>query len=448
MKKTLCVFLLCCVASLGAAAYDFALAVGSGQTLYFSVVNGGVEVTYPNASAMPVNGWQNFDRPVGALRIPSSVLHEGTAYRVVGVGQLAFYGCTALTSVSVGDGALWIGNSAFNGCSHLRSATVPPSVDTIGLQAFANCPLLSDVWMGGAEPPGTSPYAFYQDDLSGSTLHVPRGAAVAYAAAPWSAFGSVADDGPQATLTLSANDPLRGTVEGDGSFGTGTLLTISALPSDGFAFICWSDGDMRNPRPLTLMGDMNLWAMFFAVPRDTLYAEVHDTLTVVTHDTVTVVEHDTVTFVAHDTVRQPLVRLRVVSADEAMGFGVGSAEVPEGTLVEVCALPLEGARFAGWNDGSRENPRRVAATDGQVLTAFFEQSGIDGPATRQWHAHARGRTLSVVGAEGLPIGVYDSEGRLVDGTAAPGALWSATLPAAGLFVVRVGDFGVAKVSVE
>ena len=39
--------MLCAVAAM-AWAQDFSLNVGSGQTLYFNIIAGGVEVTYPN----------------------------------------------------------------------------------------------------------------------------------------------------------------------------------------------------------------------------------------------------------------------------------------------------------------------------------------------------------------------------------------------------------------
>ena len=250
--------MLCAVAAM-AWAQDFSLNVGSGQTLYFNIIAGGVEVTYPNHTGLAVNGWDGFTRPVGNLHIPSQVNHNGEVYDVVQVGQLSFYGCTGLTNVTVGNGIIWLGNSAFNGCSGLQSVVIPATVDTIGLRVFEGCNALSDVWCNCPAPPRTSPYAFYNLSLASRTLHVLPGSQAAYSASsPWNAFGSVVTSSPQATLTLAANDPQRGSVEGSGSYAVGTSLSITALPSAGYAFICWNDGDERNPRPLTVMEDITL----------------------------------------------------------------------------------------------------------------------------------------------------------------------------------------------
>lgn len=414
--------------SLWVNAHDFALTVGSGQTLYFNMVAGGVEVTYPNHNGLAVNGWDGYVKPVGDLQIPSSVNYGGTVYDVVQVGQLALYGCTGLSSVTVGSGITWLGNSAFNGCSGLQTVVIPATVDTVGLRVFEGCTALADVWCNRPTPPRTSPYAFYELSLASRTLHVPAGSQTAYmSASPWSGFDSVVADGPMLTLTLASNNPLRGSVQGSGTYNAGTSLTVSAVPASGYSFICWNDGDERNPRPLTLTSDLNLWAMFFA--------PLHDTMVV----------HDTA--VAHDTVGQTLASLRVRSSDENLGFGVGTAEVPVGTQVEICALPLVGT-FAGWSDGSHDNPRRVTVTEDMTLTAFFEQLAIPSAAQAVWQVHAEGRTLVVEGVNGMEIEVYDASGRLVASASATAEGARLALPAAGIYVVRVGKTGAKKVSVE
>ena len=138
----------------------------------------------------------------GEVVIPESVEHEGTAYSVTSIGEEAFYWCSGLTSVTIGnsvtsiggnafigcdgltsvhisDIAAWcnidfgdnpleyahhlylngeevkdlvipnsvtsIGNSAFWGCSGLTSVTIPNSVTSIGDEAFALCSGLSSV---------------------------------------------------------------------------------------------------------------------------------------------------------------------------------------------------------------------------------------------------------------------------------------------------------------
>lgn len=171
------------------------------------------------------------------------------------------------------------------------------------------------------------------------------------------------------------------------------------------------------------MEDLSLVAMFFALSHDT----------VVIHDTVPLTP--------------TLYRLQVLSAQESMGVGVGSAEVPAGTEVEVCALPLNGGRFVGWSDGSNANPRRVRMDGDMELTAFFEHLSAEVPMTQNWHVRTEGRRVIVDGATGEKIRVYDLSGHeLAELTATDGTV-SLTLPAPGVYVVRVGEWEAVKVTV-
>ena len=55
------------------------------------------------------------------------------------IGQAAFAGCSALTSVTIPNSVTKIGSSAFSGCRELTSVTIPNSVTTIGEYAFDYC---------------------------------------------------------------------------------------------------------------------------------------------------------------------------------------------------------------------------------------------------------------------------------------------------------------------
>ena len=64
------------------------------------------------------------------------------------IGGCAFYGCTGLTSVTIGSGVTSIGGSAFSGCSGLTSITIPDGVTSIGDYAFEDCAGLTSVTIG------------------------------------------------------------------------------------------------------------------------------------------------------------------------------------------------------------------------------------------------------------------------------------------------------------
>ena len=70
------------------------------------------------------------------LVIPDSVT-EIKAY--------AFYGCTGLTSVTMGNSVKSIGDNAFSGCTGLTSVTIGSSVTSIGEYAFRDCNKLTSV---------------------------------------------------------------------------------------------------------------------------------------------------------------------------------------------------------------------------------------------------------------------------------------------------------------
>lgn len=51
----------------------------------------------------------------------------------------AFEECTALQSVTIGDGVKGIGEDAFQSCNALQSVTIPDSVTSMGDGAFYYC---------------------------------------------------------------------------------------------------------------------------------------------------------------------------------------------------------------------------------------------------------------------------------------------------------------------
>ncbi|GHT25022.1 hypothetical protein AGMMS4957_19060 [Bacteroidia bacterium] len=76
--------------------------------------------------------------------IKTLVIGEG----VTSLGELAFYGCIGLISVTIPDGVTSIGGGAFLVCSGLTSVTIPDGVTSIGYAAFAYCNGLTSISVG------------------------------------------------------------------------------------------------------------------------------------------------------------------------------------------------------------------------------------------------------------------------------------------------------------
>ena len=119
----------------------------------------------------------------GEVVIPESVEHKGAAYSVTSIGDYAFYNCSGLTSVTIGN-----------------------SVESIGKDAFVNCSDLLDVYCYAENVPSTQHTAFDGSYPEYATLHVPDASVDSYkATAPWSSFGKI--------VGLSGEEPDQPEVE-------------------------------------------------------------------------------------------------------------------------------------------------------------------------------------------------------------------------------------------
>lgn len=445
--------------SLVARAYDFSAQVPGGQTLYFNIIAGGVEVVCPGSVAS-TTPWVGFAMPTGSLTIPATVSNGSATYAVLKVDTKALYN-THITSLTIEEGVAEIGSNAFAKCYRMTDITLPASLTTIATSAFAYDTSLADVYMQGSVPPAaTNAYAFYQTPVAGCILHVPSGSIPNYTSVPWSDFGSISDAYGSATLTLVASDPLRGSVSGGGTYATGTNVSLVASATAPYRFACWSDGDTLNPRILTLIQDLHLTAVFQLPLHDTMVVFHVDTL--LQHDTVyltvvdTVAVHDTVYVNGTDTlyrtdtvlIQPTFYRLQVLSDNAVAGIGIGNALLPAGTEAEVGALPLEGYRFHSWDDGGTDNPRRLTLTAATTLTARFEALAIAEASTQDWSLQVQGHSVEVSCSPGSRIKVYDLEGRLVAALIAQAAPTRLQLAAAGTYIVQVDNQAGRKIVIK
>ena len=96
----------------GEKSYDFAV-----NGMYFKKIDEGtVKMTFGE------------ELYTADILIPSTVTYEGTTYDVTAIDSYAFYGCSALTSITIPENITKIGNDAFYGCPSLTTVTLNSNV--------------------------------------------------------------------------------------------------------------------------------------------------------------------------------------------------------------------------------------------------------------------------------------------------------------------------------
>ena len=240
---------------------------------------------------------------------------------------------------------------------------------------------------------------------------------------------------------------------GEGQYDYGTWTSVGITVDRGKSFAGWTNGTTNNPQTLQVLGDTILYPIILPAQRDTVWVDnyIHDTTYLWQYDTTIVIQYDTtyITQYIHDTVTESIVyyNLLVTSGNPSCGMAAGSGHFPEGTIVEIAAIPFSGNRFLQWDDGNSDNPRIVTLDGNSQFTALFDTEGInDVEASRWWLKSERG-ALIVEGAAGRTIKVYNMWGQLLHTYSQALNKVRFAVPAAGTYVVSVDDGPAKKITV-
>ena len=144
---------------------------------------------------------------------------------------------------------------------------------------------------------------------------------------------------PMYTITVTSISNTMGTVFGGGTFYANTEINIGAIPYEGFHFAGWQDGEMSNPRTITVTEDAEYIANFSQTLPTTYTVTVHYL--------------------------------------PEQGYILGAGSYIEGTTATLVAIAKEGYVFAQWSDGITEETREILVDHDIELSAFFSFTDVE-----------------------------------------------------------------------
>ncbi len=163
-------------------------------------------------------------------------------------------------------------------------------------------------------------------------------------------------------------------------------------------------------------------------------------------DTVFITLHDTIILTAHDTVIEdlPFYNLSVFSDNPNYGIPVGNGSFPQNCNVEIGAIPLENHRFVQWEDGNPQNPRNVNIQSDETHTAIFQPTRVSENAiSTSWEVTSSSQGITIRGAEGKTIRLFDAAGRCLQTISAAAPLCFIPVSTPGVYLIQV-DGGAAR----
>ena len=248
---------------------------------------------------------------------------------------------------------------------------------------------------------------------------------------------------------------------------------IVANANYGYHFLQWNDGNIDNPRTVTLTQDTSFTA-YFAPNQYTLtvtagehgttsgsgtynygdiitiraYPEEHYHFTRWNDNNTDnprqyrIEENKTLTaFFANNTYT-----VTVVSANPTMGTVSGGGQAMYGSTVTIRATSNQGYHFERWNDNNTNSIRTVEVHGNITYTAYFAANvGIDDVVTDNIRVYAQNGQIAIEGVGDMPVWVYDIMGRQV--AHSKNATEPVSVPNKGVYLVKVGTLPAQKVVV-
>ena len=140
--------------------------------------------------------------------------------------------------------------------------------------------------------------------------------------------------GHNCIINAESNDSHMGSFSGQGTYLSGTQVSLSANPYHGYHFVKWSDGVTDNPRTIILTQDTTFTAEF----------------------------------------AKNEYSIATLSANPEWGTTSGDTTAFYWDTVQIFATSTSGYHFTQWNDGNTDNPRTITVTGNGTYTATFAKN--------------------------------------------------------------------------
>ena len=276
-------------------------------------------------------------------------------------------------------------NVTVTGNAHYKAIFLQNGTPSYTITVVSNNILLGSVSGGGVYPEGTvieisatpASVAVFTGWDDGNTDN-PRSVTVTQDMTFTAMFEPLPPPVETYTIIVKSENPLIGSVYGGGTYQLNEVINIGAVPSNGFHFSGWQDGNTENPRTIIVTGDAEYIASFSPNP-------------VLTY---------TVT----------------VNYDENQGFIIGAGSYVAGSTATLAAIPANGFSFKRWSDDTTDNPKEVLVDHDIELTAFFEPTGVDenGLPLVDLYPNPANDKIHIEGLEGENrVQIYNAYGMLV-----------------------------------
>ena len=370
-------------------AYDFSAVAPTGQTLFYNIVNGGVEVTRENLHSPYYSTY-----PSGALTIPSTVSNNSTTYSVTSIGERAFASCTGLTSVTIPNSIISIGSEAFYSCTGLTSVIIPNSVTVLD-GTFSDCTSLTSVTIPNSV---TMIVGTFSGCTSLTSVTIPNSVTVIGTFAFYGCNSLTSVTIPNSVTSIGRRAfegcnldtvfmmPIEAPSLGPGAFTiSGIIFVLNGCSYDNY----YNDSSWISHRDFlrdpiinitldlqvndTMLGSTNI----IPGPRNcnircdsTIVIEAINMFGYFDHwSTGSITNPDTLHLVEDSTVTAFFIGLTIATNDSNYGTSV---HLKIGDRMEkIIAIANYGYHFDHWSNGSTANPDTIALIGDSSVTAFF-----------------------------------------------------------------------------